>query len=56
LKSSSLQVNGHKKVCDDSGKCSIKMIDNNLTESIKDSIISAARTMKIEDSKKDKNN
>jgi hypothetical protein len=56
LKSSSLQVIGHKKVCDDSGKCLIKAIDSNLTESIKDSIISAARTMKIEDSKKDQNN
>lgn len=56
LKSSSLQVIGHKKVCDDSGKCFIKAIDSNLTESIKDSIISAARTMKIEDSKKDQNN
>ena len=56
LKSSSLQVIGHKKVCDDLGKCFIKAIDNNLTESIKDSIISAARTMKIEDSKKDQNN
>jgi len=56
LKSSSLQVIGHKKVCDDLGKCFIKVIDSNLTESIKDSIISAARTMKIEDSKKDQNN
>jgi hypothetical protein len=56
LKSSSLQVIGHKKVCDDLGKCFIKAIDNNLTESIKDSIISAARTMKIEDSKKNQNN
>ena len=56
LKSSSLQVIGHKKVCDDLGKCFIKAIDSNLTESIKDSIISAARTMKIEDSKKDQNN
>ena len=53
LKSSSLQVTGHKKVCDDSGKCFIKVIDNNLTESIKESIISAARVIKIEDSKKD---
>jgi hypothetical protein len=53
LKSSSLLIIGHKKVCDDSGKCFIKVIDNNLTESIKESIISAARVIKIEDSKKD---
>ena len=53
LKSSSLSIIGHKKVCDDSGKCFIKVIDNNLAESIKESIISAARVIKIEDSKKD---
>ena len=53
LKSSSLLIIGHKKVCDDSGKCFIKVIDNNLAESIKESIISAARVIKIEDSKKD---
>ncbi len=56
LKSSSLQIIGHKKVCDDSGKCFIKTIDNNFTESIKESIISAARIMRIEDSKKNQNN
>jgi hypothetical protein len=53
LKSSSVMVAGHKKICDEVGKCFIEKLDNKFTDQIKESVISAARLLKIEDSKKD---
>ena len=53
LKSSSVVVAGHKKICDDLGKCFVEKLDNKFTEEIKESVIATARQIKIEDSKKD---
>ena len=53
LKSSSIMVAGHKKICDEAGKCFIEKLDNKFTDEIKESVISTARLLKIEDSKKD---
>ena len=53
LKSSSVMVAGHKKICDDLGKCFVEKLDNKFTDEIKESVISTARQIKIEDSKKD---
>ena len=53
LKSSSVLVSGHKKICDDIGKCFIEKLDNKFTEEIKESVIATARQIKIEDTKKD---
>ena len=53
LKSSSVAVAGHKKICDDLGKCFIEKLDNKFTEEIKESVIATARQIKIEDTKKD---
>jgi hypothetical protein len=53
LKSSSVVVAGHKKICDDQGKCFVEKLDNKFTDEIKESVISTARQLKIEDSKKD---
>jgi hypothetical protein len=53
LKSSSVEVAGHKKICDDVGKCFIEKLNNKFTDEIKESVISTARLLKIEDSKKD---
>jgi hypothetical protein len=53
LKSSSVMVTGHKKICDDLGKCFVEKLDNKFTNEIKESVISTAREIKIEDSKKD---
>ena len=53
LKSSSVVVAGHKKICDDVGKCFIEKLDNKFTDEIKESVISTARQIKIEDTKKD---
>ena len=53
LKSSSVIVTGHKKICDDVGKCIVEKLDNKFTDEIKESVILTARELKIEDSKKD---
>ena len=53
LKSSSVIVTGHKKICDDLGKCFVEKLDNKFTDEIKESVILTARELKIEDSKKD---
>ena len=53
LKSSSVVVAGHKKICDETGKCFVEKLDKKFTDEIKESVISTARELKIEDSKKD---
>ena len=53
LKSSSVVVAGHKKICDNLGKCFVEKLDNKFTEEIKESVIATARQIKIEDTKKD---
>jgi len=53
LKSSSVVIAGHKKICDNAGKCFTEKLDNKFTDEIKESVISTARLLKIEDSKKD---
>jgi len=53
LKSSSVVVSGHKKICNDLGKCIVEKLDNKFTDEIKESIITSARQIKIEDAKKD---
>ena len=53
LKSSSVLVAGHKKICDDLGKCFVEKLNDKFTDEIKESVISTARLLKIEDSKKD---
>jgi hypothetical protein len=52
LRTSSLEIVGHKKICDDSGKCITEKLDNKFTNEIKDSIITRARIIKVEDAKK----
>jgi hypothetical protein len=54
LRTSSVEVAGHKKICDDSGKCYTKKLEDKLSNEIKDSIIANARSLKVEDAKKDK--
>jgi hypothetical protein len=46
LKSSSVVVAGHKKICDDQGKCFVEKLDNKFTDEIKESVISTARQIK----------
>ena len=54
LRSDSVKVIAHKKVCDNTDKCSNSTLDQNFANSIKESIIVSARTLKIEEAKKEK--
>ena len=54
LRTDSIQVITHKKICDNINKCSNSTIDEKFSQSIKESIISSARTLKIEEAKKEK--
>lgn len=52
LKSSSLEITSHKRICNSLGVCTIKKLDNSFNKEIKDSIINTARILKIEETKK----
>ena len=52
LKSSSIQVVGHKKICQGNETCFTTKLDDKFILEIKDSIINSARTLKIADTKK----
>ncbi len=54
IRSDSINVTAHKKICDNLNKCSNSGFDQNFASSIKENIISAARTLKIEEVKKNK--
>ena len=47
LRSDSIVVTAHKKTCDADDKCSNSVVDQNFSNSIKDSIITSARSLKI---------
>jgi hypothetical protein len=51
IRTSSIEVNTHKKKCDINNKCTVKLLDN-LSFDIKEKIITAARQLKIEETKK----
>ena len=51
LRSDSVQVTAHKKVCDENNKCSMSKLSNNLPQEIKDKILLSARSMRVEDLK-----
>jgi hypothetical protein len=52
LRSESIKVTAHKKVCDSADRCSNSTLDQNFANSVKESIIATARTLKIEETKK----
>ena len=54
LRSDSVKITAHKKICETSERCSNSTLDQNFTNSIKDSIIASARILKIEEAKKEK--
>jgi len=54
LRSDSIKITAHKKICETSERCSNSTLDENFANSIKDSIITSARTLKIEEAKKEK--
>jgi len=54
LRSDSIKITAHKKICETVERCSNSTLDPNFANSIKDSIIASARTLKIEEAKKEK--
>ena len=54
LRTESIKISAHKKICENINNCSNSIIDENFSNSIKSSIISTARILKIEEAKKDK--
>ena len=54
LRSDSIKITAHKKICEAAERCSNSTLDQNFANSIKDSIIASARTLKIEEAKKEK--
>ena len=54
LRSDSLKIIAHKKICESMDRCSNSTLDQNFANSIKDSIITSARTLRIEEAKKEK--
>ena len=54
LRTESIKVIAHKKICENINNCSNSLVDEDFSNSIKSSIISSARILKIEEAKKDK--
>ena len=54
LRSDSIKIIAHKKICETLERCSNSTLDQNFANSVKESIINSARTLKIEEAKKEK--
>lgn len=54
IRSDSIVISAHKKICNNNERCSIAKVENNLANEIKDKILLNARIIKIEESKKEK--
>ena len=54
LRSDSVKIIAHKKICETAERCSNSTLDQKFANSIKDSIITSARILKIEEAKKEK--
>jgi hypothetical protein len=54
LKSDSIKVVAHKKICDSAEKCSNSTLDEKFSNTVKENIITSARSLKIEEAKKEK--
>ncbi len=54
LKSSSISIVSHKRICDQKGKCSTNLMDKKFNSELKEAIINSAREIAINDIKKEK--
>lgn len=54
LRANSIKITAHKKICESIDRCTNSALDQNFANSIKESIIASARTLKIEEAKKQK--
>ena len=55
LRSNSLNIVVHKKICNENNVCSIKKVDGGIADEIKDKILLIARTTRLDEEKKNKN-
>jgi len=51
LRSDSIQVNVHKKICENTSNCTTSKLENKFSSEIKEKILLTARSMKIEEAK-----
>jgi hypothetical protein len=54
LRSDSIKVTAHKKICESTDKCLNSIMNQKFSDNIKESIITSARALKIEEAKKEK--
>jgi hypothetical protein len=54
IRTDSIEVSAHKRICSNNEKCIISKIESKLPSEIKDKILLNARAIKIEESKKEK--
>ena len=54
LRADSIKITAHKKICESIDRCANSTLDQNFANSIKENIIASARTLKIEEAKKQK--
>ena len=54
LRTDAIKINANKRICDSSNKCQNLSVDKKFSDSIKENIITLARSLKIEEAKKDK--
>jgi hypothetical protein len=54
LRTDAIKINTNKRICDSLNKCQNLSVDKKFNDSIKENIITLARSLKIEEAKKDK--
>ncbi len=54
LRTDAIKINANKRICDSSNKCQNLSVDKKFSDSIKENIITLARSLKIEEAKKNK--
>jgi len=54
LKSDSISIVSHKRICDQKGKCNTNLMDKKFNSELKEAIINSAREIAINDIKKEK--
>ena len=53
-RSDSIKVTAHKRICENVDKCSNLVVEQKFIDTVKDNIITVARSLKIEEAKKEK--
>ena len=54
LRSDSIKIIAHKKICENGDKCSTLIVEQKFIDTVKENIIAVARSLKIEEAKKEK--